>query len=286
MGTASQFVAEFQKLVGTIGGDKIRKWYNENVANIGNSKWFWCVATVVYCAYRAKVTVCQTAGSSSMLTWFKQKGRFYLRDKRTPKKGDLILFDYIEGDGYPASHIGVVEKCSGGIVYTIEGNSGNREDGEVMRHSYSTSNKNIVGYCVPEFAPEKPKKVAVKRNCVIYKYAFKDVVGKASPALKHIKKGVTVTMVADTDDGFGWCKVKYDGVTGWIMNNHLKTTGLSDFKKYTLKKDTKATLIKDKKLSKKVTLKSGTEYKMICEIEKGAHKGKIYIAIGAKRYYI
>ena len=39
-----------------------------------------------------------------------------------PKVGDIIFFDW-EGDG-TTDHVGIVEKCENGTVYTVEGNSG------------------------------------------------------------------------------------------------------------------------------------------------------------------
>lgn len=101
-----------------------------------------------------------------------------------------------------------------------------------------------------------------------------------------MKKGAKVELIPNSDDGYGWSKVKSGDVTGWIMNSHLEAKGLSSFKTYTLKADKKAKPIKDKKLGAEVTLKKGTKYKSICEIESGTYKGKNYIGIGSKRYYI
>ncbi len=285
--TANEFLNIAKKLVGTVGGDKVRNWYNKNVENIGSGKWAWCCATVVYCAVNAGVPkdiITHTASSSVMLNFFKSKGLFHERKDYTPKPSDIILFDYIDGDGMPASHIGIVEKTADGYVHTIEGNSGNKSDGECARWKYSLTNSRIVGYCTPKFA--KSEKTAVlKENGAIYKYAYKDVIGESSKNLKNLKKGDKVTLVEDTDDGYGWSKVKYEDITGWMMNKHLNVKGLSSFKKYTLKSDTNAFLIEDKKLSDKVKLKKNTKYTSICEIEKGEYKGYSYIKVNGKHYY-
>lgn len=162
-GTTQAYLDEVKKLVGTIGGDKIRKWYNQNVADIGSGKWFWCCATIVYCAVKAGApasVIKHTASSSDMLNFFKAQGRYKSRESGyKPKAGDIIFFDYLPNDGMPASHIGTVEKYENGYVHTIEGNSGNKSDGEVMRHKYPLDYAKIRGYGQPNYkkpTPEKP----------------------------------------------------------------------------------------------------------------------------------
>ncbi len=55
------------------------------------------------------------------MNWFKGKGQW--QDKGyEPKAGDIIFFDW-KGDG-TVDHVGIVEKCENGVVYTMEGNSG------------------------------------------------------------------------------------------------------------------------------------------------------------------
>ena len=60
----------------------------------------------------------------------------------TPIPGDYIFFDW-EKDGDP-DHVGAVLLVNGGLVYTIEGNSG----GRVAIHSYSLNDARIMGYGV------------------------------------------------------------------------------------------------------------------------------------------
>lgn len=286
-GTAQAYLSEVKKLIGTIGGDKIRGWYNKNICDIGSGKWFWCCATIVYCAVHAGVpkdVIKRTASSSEMLNFFKAQDRYKSRESGyKPKPADIIFFDYIPDDGRPASHIGTVVKCENGYVYTIEGNSGNRADGEVAEHKYSLSNSKIRGYGLPKYKVET-KTTTLKEKGAIYQYAYKDVIGKSSKVLITLKKGDKVTWIED--DKFGWSKVKYDGITGWIMNNHLDKKDLSKFKKYTLKSDITAQPIADKKLGKAVKLKKGTKYTLICEIERGMCKNCKYIGIEKNRYYL
>ena len=37
--------------------------------------------------------------------------------------GDIIFFDWVESSDKEADHVGIVEKCENGKVYTIEGNA-------------------------------------------------------------------------------------------------------------------------------------------------------------------
>ena len=66
----------------------------------------------------------------------------------TPKEGDLIFFDWnnkfttMPTDSEHVSHIGIVKNVSGGVVYTIEGNSSNA----VKEHSYQLNSCSVVGF--------------------------------------------------------------------------------------------------------------------------------------------
>lgn len=84
------------------------------------------------------------------------------RDNYTPSPGDLILFDWQDsgkGDnkGY-SDHIGVVEKISGGKIYTIEGNYSNA----VKRRILSLDGRYIRGYICPRYDTEKAPETANK----------------------------------------------------------------------------------------------------------------------------
>lgn len=127
-------------------------------------------------------------------------------------------------------------------------------------------------------------KVTLKSSSPIYQYAYKDVLGKSSKVLKSLKKGAKVTWIKD--DGWGWSQVKSGTTTGWIMNGHLKKDGLSKFAKLTLGANRKAIIIKKNKKAGTRILKKGTKYTLYCTITHGEYKGKSYIGIGKKRYYI
>ena len=56
-----------------------------------------------------------------------------------PKSGNIIFFDW-DGDS-----VGIVEKVENNIVYTIEGNSGDK----IAKLSYEKNSPYIMGYGTP-----------------------------------------------------------------------------------------------------------------------------------------
>ncbi len=205
--------------------------------------------------------------------------------KEVPKKGDLVIFDF-SGNHSAHSHIGLVTEVINSTSFkTVEGNTsgGNYTNGGyVLEQTRYISQVNC--FIRPEYENDKKILSALTEDGAIYKYAYKDVVAKSSKRLKSLKKGSTVTWL--NDDGYGWSEVRSENITGWIMNKHLDKKNLSKFKTFTLKSDKPAALIKNKKISASVKLKKGVEYTLICEIENGLYKGKNYIGIKDKRYYI
>lgn len=105
----------------------------------------WCAIFVSWCANQAGVStsiVPKYASCSAGKAWFDEKGLFQYKGSYTPKRGDIIFF---LSNG--ASHTGIVEKCSGGKVYTIEGNTSDK----VERREYELSNARITGYGTPKY---------------------------------------------------------------------------------------------------------------------------------------
>lgn len=51
-----------------------------------------------------------------------------------------------EGDG-ETDHVGIVEKCENGVVYTVEGNSGDA----CRQKQYTVGSSSIYGYGVPAY---------------------------------------------------------------------------------------------------------------------------------------
>lgn len=105
----------------------------------------WCAIFVSWCANQAGIStsiIPKFASCSSGRAWFESKGLFKYKGSYTPKRGDIIFF---LSNG--ASHTGLVEKSSGGKVYTVEGNTSDK----VARRSYDLSNARITGYGTPKY---------------------------------------------------------------------------------------------------------------------------------------
>ena len=64
------------------------------------------------------------------------------------RHGDIIFFDWADKRDGKADHVGIVEKCDNGTVYTIEGNT----RGDICKaKEYSISSSDILGYGTPMY---------------------------------------------------------------------------------------------------------------------------------------
>lgn len=128
--------------VGNQGGQPYWSWYGFD------SRVEWCACFVSWCAdqcgYIESGLVPKFAGCVDGANWFKSNGKWQDRTYE-PKTGDIIFFDW-EGDG-TTDHVGIVEKCENGTVYTVEGNSGDA----CKQRQYTVGSSNIYGYGIPAY---------------------------------------------------------------------------------------------------------------------------------------
>ena len=75
------------------------------------------------------------------VSWFQGKNKWQ-SGGTTPTAGMIIFFDW-DHDGN-SDHVGIVEKCEGGRVYTVEGNSSD----QVRQRNYAVDYASIMGYGV------------------------------------------------------------------------------------------------------------------------------------------
>ena len=92
------------------------------------------------------------AGCTYSANYYKQKGQFHTRN---PQPGDQIFFT--KDGGKTMYHTGIVEKVSGGRVYTIEGNTSSQpgvvpNGGCVRDKNYPLNASYIGGYGRPDFS--------------------------------------------------------------------------------------------------------------------------------------
>lgn len=150
-GNGENIVEVAASQIGNVGGQTYWSWYGFH------HREDWCAIFVAWCAnqlgYDTSV-IPKEAGAGNMRQWFRDRGREASPQQHTPEPGDIIFFIWNGTTARLASHVGIVEKCEGGKVYTIEGNSGGGV-GKVRRKSYNLSNSQIVAYGIPDYpAPD------------------------------------------------------------------------------------------------------------------------------------
>ena len=128
--------------IGNVGGQPYWSWYGFD------SRVEWCACFVSWCAdqcgYIDSGLIPKFAGCIDGANWFKSNNRWNDRNYE-PKAGDIIFFDW-EDDG-TTDHVGIVEKCENGTVYTVEGNSGDA----CRQRQYTVGSRNIYGYGIPAY---------------------------------------------------------------------------------------------------------------------------------------
>ena len=134
--------------IGNVGGQPYWSWYGFN------SRVEWCACFVSWCAnecgYIDSGVIPKFAGCVNGVQWFKDRGQWQ-NGSFEPSAGQIIFFDWDnKGSSGPqdgqSDHVGIVEKCENGIVYTIEGNSGD----SCRQRQYPVGYYEILGYGIPE----------------------------------------------------------------------------------------------------------------------------------------
>ena len=128
--------------LGNEGGQPYWSWYGFE------GRVEWCACFVSWCAdqcgYIESGIIQKFAGCVDGSNWFKGNGQWQDRNYE-PQAGDIIFFDW-EGDG-ETDHVGIVEKCENGVVYTVEGNSGDA----CRQNQYAVGSSSIYGYGCPAY---------------------------------------------------------------------------------------------------------------------------------------
>lgn len=111
----------------------------------------WCAIFVSACAVKCGATdiIPTECSCGNMIELMKKKGIWIEDDNITPKKGDIIFYDWDKKDGWP-EHVGIVEKVSGKTITAIEGNKSDA----VGRRTITIGNASIRGYGRPKYKAE------------------------------------------------------------------------------------------------------------------------------------
>ena len=133
-------VAVAQTQIGNVGGEPYWSWYGYN------DRVEWCAIFVSWvadqCGYLDAGILPKTAGVRPYVDWFIERGQWQGRDYE-PSPGDIIFFDW-ESDGL-ADHVGIVEKVENGLIYTVEGNTGD----VCAERRYTLGSASVYGYGRP-----------------------------------------------------------------------------------------------------------------------------------------
>ena len=134
-----QIVSVAMGQLGNSGGQKFWSWYGFD------SRVEWCACFVSWCEDQrgliASGNVPKFSLCSDGVSWFQGKNKWQ-SGGTTPTAGMIIFFDW-DHDGN-SDHVGIVEKCEGGRVYTVEGNSSD----QVRQRNYAVDYASIMGYGV------------------------------------------------------------------------------------------------------------------------------------------
>lgn len=196
----------------------------------------WCAVFADWCFYQAfglsaaQAMQCQgkkssAAGCNSAMGYFQKKGRLYT----APETGDRIFFWSAEGPG-KAGHTGIVEKVSGGKVYTIEGNTSGTSGvvangGGVCRKSYALDNSRIAGYGRPDWSlVEEKKEVIILYQAVVMALSGKTVnlrnaASGSAKVLKTVPVGADVEVLEEINTA--WARIRWSGTEGYMMRTFL-----------------------------------------------------------------
>ena len=132
--------------LGNEGGEPYWSWYgfSERVE--------WCACFVSWCAdqcgYIDSSIIPKFSGCVEGVSWFQNNGQWQDRSYE-PQAGDIIFFDWDDENAQDGSadHVGIVQRTENGIVYTVEGNSGDA----CRERQYSVGYYEILGYGVPTY---------------------------------------------------------------------------------------------------------------------------------------
>lgn len=148
-GSDDQIVMVALSQLGNVGGEPYWSWYGFG------SRVEWCACFVSWCAdqcgYIEMGVIPKYAGCVNGVQWFRDRGQWAENDIE-PAPGMIIFFDWDnKGSSGPqdgeSDHTGIVERVENGVVYTVEGNSGDA----CRENHYPVGYYEILGYGVPAY---------------------------------------------------------------------------------------------------------------------------------------
>lgn len=240
--TASQFVNQMASWVGYSESNgkykKIIDLYNSHkpLARGYKLKYTdeWCDGTISAAAIACNATdiIGTEVGCEEHVKIFKRLGIWIEDGRITPRKGDIILFNWDKNsqpnDGY-SDHIGVVEKVSGNTITTIEGNKSRA----VGRRTLKVGAGNIRGYARPKYKAESSNTgsnlTAVAKDVIAGKYGNGDARRKALQAKGYDYNAVQAEVnriLKGTSSSYDVTAVARDVIAGKYGNGEARKRAL------------------------------------------------------------
>ena len=117
----------------------------------------WCATFVSAIAIECKLTeiIPVECGCAYMIELYKKLDCWQEDDAYQPKSGDIIFYDWDDGNDYAETddrgapeHVGIVTAAAGGVISVIEGN---KADAVAFR-SIAVNGRYIRGYGLPDYA--------------------------------------------------------------------------------------------------------------------------------------
>ena len=137
-----QIIEVARSQIGNVGGQPFWSWYGFS------NRVAWCACFVSWCAnecgYIEAGVIPKFASCANGVQWFRERGQ-WADNSIEPTPGMLIFFDW-NSDGH-SDHVGIVERCEGGVVHTIEGNTSD----SCRERSYAVGHHQIQGYGIPDY---------------------------------------------------------------------------------------------------------------------------------------
>lgn len=148
-GADDQIVAVALSQLGNVGGEPYWSWHGFG----SRVEWYTCFVSwcADQCGYIETGVIPKYAGCVNGVNWFKDRGQWADNDIE-PAPGMIIFFDWDnKGSSGPqdgeSDHTGIVERVEDGIVYTVEGNSGD----SCRENHYAVGYYEILGYGIPAY---------------------------------------------------------------------------------------------------------------------------------------
>jgi len=199
--TAEKILELAKSQIGTKATDIKRCKYNTWFygANVSGQGYDWCEVFVQWIFNQlgcSNLLGVKTANCGAQGRWFNNNGQLVKKDY---KSGDVVFFHWNNDKSswipnvYSLDHVGIIEKVnSDGTITTIEGNTGNTNNGEVMRRVRNLSCVSCAGR--PKYSASNDKysmskwyttEITMER---IWKTSTKNTAGQVLTAQRILKE--------------------------------------------------------------------------------------------------